>query len=282
MVGFYLISVAIGLGMIVIGAALGIGKFAAAAAEGIARQPSAADKITGGREPAALPARRRGDSRGGLHPAGAPSRPQGLRRRNRHGQPVSPARSGPVHLDHPHLPGPAGAAGEVCLEAAAGRRSTAARRRSGSRSTTRSRRSRSSSGSTGVGRDHPHGARRGRGDHLAEPRGRRAAEGRAEAEGGAEADDIVQNAERQIQLETGRALQQIRREAVDLSVMIASKIIQRNITQGRQRAADRRCAEADRSAPPLSYRTPIPTTRAPGILTPTVTSSLGGAFPWTM
>ena len=30
---------------------------------------------------------------------------------------------------------------------------------------------------------------------------------------------------------TGRALQQIRAEAVDLSVMIASKIIQRNITR---------------------------------------------------
>jgi F-type H+-transporting ATPase subunit b len=47
----------------------------------------------------------------------------------------------------------------------------------------------------------------------------------------AEADGIVKNAERQIQLETGRALQQIRREAVDLSVMIASKLIQRNITK---------------------------------------------------
>jgi F-type H+-transporting ATPase subunit b len=47
----------------------------------------------------------------------------------------------------------------------------------------------------------------------------------------AEADHIVRNAERQIQLETGRALQQIRREAVDLSVMIASKIIQRNISK---------------------------------------------------
>ena len=43
----YLMSVALGLGMIVIGAGLGIGKLAAAAAEGIARQPSAADKITG-------------------------------------------------------------------------------------------------------------------------------------------------------------------------------------------------------------------------------------------
>jgi F-type H+-transporting ATPase subunit b len=47
----------------------------------------------------------------------------------------------------------------------------------------------------------------------------------------AEADGIVKNAERQIQLETSRALQQIRREAVDLSVMIASKLIQRNLTK---------------------------------------------------
>jgi F-type H+-transporting ATPase subunit b len=47
----------------------------------------------------------------------------------------------------------------------------------------------------------------------------------------AEADGIVRNAERQIQLETTRALQQIRTEAVDLSVMIASKIIQRNLSK---------------------------------------------------
>ena len=47
----------------------------------------------------------------------------------------------------------------------------------------------------------------------------------------AEADHIFKNAERQIQLETSRALQQIRREAVDLSVMIASKLIQRNLTK---------------------------------------------------
>lgn len=46
-----------------------------------------------------------------------------------------------------------------------------------------------------------------------------------------EADNIVKNAQRQIQLETSRALEQIRREAVDLSVMIASKIIQRNLTR---------------------------------------------------
>jgi len=47
----------------------------------------------------------------------------------------------------------------------------------------------------------------------------------------AEAEHIVKNAERQIQLETSRALEQIRHEAIDLSVMIASKIIQRNISK---------------------------------------------------
>ena len=47
----------------------------------------------------------------------------------------------------------------------------------------------------------------------------------------AEADAVVKNAERQIQLETARALQQIRTEAADLSVMIASKLIQRNLTR---------------------------------------------------
>ena len=47
----------------------------------------------------------------------------------------------------------------------------------------------------------------------------------------AEADVIVKNAERQIQLETSRALEQIRHEAVELSVAIASKIIQRNLTR---------------------------------------------------
>src|SRR5262245_33095222 len=46
-----------------------------------------------------------------------------------------------------------------------------------------------------------------------------------------EAELSVKNAERQIQLETSRALEQIRHEAVDLSVMIASKIIQRNLTR---------------------------------------------------
>jgi len=62
----------------------------------------------------------------------------------------------------------------------------------------------------------------------------------------AEADGIVKNAERQIQLETGRALQQIRREAVDLSVMIASKLIQRNITkEDNERLIEEALAQVD-------------------------------------
>jgi F-type H+-transporting ATPase subunit b len=47
----------------------------------------------------------------------------------------------------------------------------------------------------------------------------------------AEAAGIVKNAERQIELETARALQQIRTEAVDLSVAIASKLLERNLSK---------------------------------------------------
>jgi F-type H+-transporting ATPase subunit b len=47
----------------------------------------------------------------------------------------------------------------------------------------------------------------------------------------AEAGAILKSAERQIQLETNQAVQQIRREAVDLSVLIASKIIRRNLSK---------------------------------------------------
>jgi F-type H+-transporting ATPase subunit b len=46
-----------------------------------------------------------------------------------------------------------------------------------------------------------------------------------------EASAIVKNAERQIQLETARAVQQIRHEAVDLSVEIASKILKRQVSR---------------------------------------------------
>ena len=47
----------------------------------------------------------------------------------------------------------------------------------------------------------------------------------------AEAASLVKNAEHQIELETSRALQQIRHEAVDLSVAIASKVLQRNVSK---------------------------------------------------
>ena len=47
----------------------------------------------------------------------------------------------------------------------------------------------------------------------------------------AEAATIVKNAQKQIELETNRALQQIRHEAVDLSVAIASKLLQRNVSK---------------------------------------------------
>ena len=46
-----------------------------------------------------------------------------------------------------------------------------------------------------------------------------------------EAAGIVSNAERRIQQETGKAIQQLRHEAVDLSVAIASKLLRRNVTK---------------------------------------------------
>jgi F-type H+-transporting ATPase subunit b len=51
--------------------------------------------------------------------------------------------------------------------------------------------------------------------------------GKAQAEAAA----IVKNAEKQIEQETARALQQIRTEAVDISVAIASKLLQRNVSR---------------------------------------------------
>ena len=45
------------------------------------------------------------------------------------------------------------------------------------------------------------------------------------------AEAMIKNAEQQIDQQTTRALQQIRQEAVDLSVSIASKLLQRNITK---------------------------------------------------
>jgi len=47
----------------------------------------------------------------------------------------------------------------------------------------------------------------------------------------AEADAIVKESQRQIEIETGRALRQIRNEVADLSIAIASKVIQRNVSK---------------------------------------------------
>ena len=47
----------------------------------------------------------------------------------------------------------------------------------------------------------------------------------------ADAAAIVKNAEKQVELEKTRALQEIRQEAVNLSVTIASKLLQRNVSK---------------------------------------------------
>ena len=47
----------------------------------------------------------------------------------------------------------------------------------------------------------------------------------------ADAASLLRNAERQIELDTARALQTIRQEAVELSVTLASKLLQRNLTK---------------------------------------------------
>src|SRR5262245_52702839 len=47
----------------------------------------------------------------------------------------------------------------------------------------------------------------------------------------ADAENVIKNAERQIELETSRALERIRHEAIDLSVAIASKLLRRNLSR---------------------------------------------------
>jgi F-type H+-transporting ATPase subunit b len=47
----------------------------------------------------------------------------------------------------------------------------------------------------------------------------------------ADAEGIIREAQRQIETETGRALRQIRSEIADISVAIASKLIQRNFSK---------------------------------------------------
>ena len=62
----------------------------------------------------------------------------------------------------------------------------------------------------------------------------------------AEATNLVKSAERQIEMETARALQQIRQEAVDLSVAIASKLIRKNITkEDNERLIDETISQLD-------------------------------------
>ena len=46
-----------------------------------------------------------------------------------------------------------------------------------------------------------------------------------------EADSMVRNAEQQIQLQTRQALQDIRQEVADVAVMVASKLIERNLVK---------------------------------------------------
>jgi F-type H+-transporting ATPase subunit b len=141
------------------------------------------------------------------------------------------------------------------------RRSIAARRRSASRSTTRSR------PEAGTGALQQESAR-----IIAEARGEADAiisRTRSDAErvrdelkekAQAEAASLVRNAERQIELETARAVQQIRREAVDLSMAIASKILQRRSPR-RQRAADRRDLQGTGDDPGAGRGTPGVETR---------------------
>jgi F-type H+-transporting ATPase subunit b len=47
----------------------------------------------------------------------------------------------------------------------------------------------------------------------------------------ADAAAILAKAEREIQLESRRAIEEVRREAIDLSVAIASKLLRRNVTK---------------------------------------------------
>ena len=46
-----------------------------------------------------------------------------------------------------------------------------------------------------------------------------------------EADNILRNAQQQIQLQTRQALQQIRNEVADIAVLVASKLLERNLVK---------------------------------------------------
>src|SRR5262249_45277593 len=62
----------------------------------------------------------------------------------------------------------------------------------------------------------------------------------------AQADTLIRDARREIQLETASAVQQIRDQAADLSVAIASKLIERNLTkEDNQRLIDEAVRQFD-------------------------------------
>ena len=46
-----------------------------------------------------------------------------------------------------------------------------------------------------------------------------------------EADNIVRNAQQQIQLQARQAMQQIRHEVADIAVLLASKLLERNLAK---------------------------------------------------
>jgi F-type H+-transporting ATPase subunit b len=46
-----------------------------------------------------------------------------------------------------------------------------------------------------------------------------------------EADNILRNAQQQIQLQTRQAIQEIRREVADIAVLLASKVLERNLAK---------------------------------------------------
>ena len=155
---------------------------------------------------------------------------------------------GTLHLDHPHVPRPAGAAREVRLAAAARGAREPRRTRSASRSTMRGRRSRSWSGCTS--------SRRASSPRRAS-RPRRSSRGRA-----SDADRFREELKQKAQAEAAEHRQE--RRAADRAgdgarapadprtrrstsrSPIASKILQRNVVEGRQRAPDRRDVQADR------------------------------------
>ncbi len=67
-----------------------------------------------------------------------------------------------------------------------------------------------------------------------------------------EADVIIREARNQIEAETGKALRQIRAEIADMSVMIASKLLERNVTREDNRELIEETLKQIESGPRLS------------------------------